>query len=761
VVRATLARGSLRAGSYEPEGVPASPLSDASPRRLSRDACGEELFEYEEGEPIQMNWNLEHVGWSFLVSTIGAYVALTSAMIDVKSVRGSHWYWVLLAQAGCSLGVTSVWSMHFIGMYALELKSPGKPMVEIQFEPVLTIISGLAAWLIVCIALHLILGQDHFGDRRTLEKRLQGLSSCSKAGWLLRRLPLKRLTMASVLVSVGVVVMHYMGMLSQTGHFWMEFSAGNILGSMVVAGVASWIALPIFVISFDSMVFRFGASFGIGVFVNSMHYTGMTAATYYYSSNRGGVFGADTMSISLKSTDVVIFTLILDLVLMGFTGYYVELARELVKKEERDVERKLAFESHKNNVKSLIAESRIMSYPMCLMRYDTFSKLGKLVPHEQLRDTHKLVYLNTVRSVLRLKRRKYYIIFFSHQWLSRMLPDPANDHYIDMMSALQGLAQMFKVRLDSLYIFVDYSSIPQQGQRVQKLAIDSLATYVSLSSAFVIVSPQTVHRDSSALCNFDTYSKRFWCRLEVFCTILASLREKELKAVEAGQILEEDEAQLEESAKVAEDETQQVASKMSELTQQQRVFVVVKNSLHALNFFTPAGELQPRYHDLLRLFEGQTTCCDQGHQEGDEQLCDKCRVIDSLTGAYGALLQDLRKAKRNQSRGIVSQVPSETLRLVEEIVRQRADIFPSKYFETRIDAVHARLDRGLVTGGSGDGDERMATAREDDEDRRSVDYTDDSSDTSSHASSEQSSAGLSNGLLRQESESGRESVNEV
>jgi hypothetical protein len=351
-----------------------------------------------------------------------------------------------------------------------------------------------------------------------------------------------------------------------------------------------------------------------------------------------------------------------------------------------------------------------MSYPMCLVRYETFARLGKLVAHEQLRDTHKLVYLNTVKSVLRLKKRKSHIIFFSHQWLSRTLPDPANDHYNDMMSALHGLAQMFHVRLESLYIFVDYSSIPQQGQKLQKLAIDSLATYVSLSSAFVIVSPQTVHRESQGLCNFDTYANRFWCRLEVFCTILSSLREKELRAVEAVQLRESDE---EEDDEQAVRESQQRATKMSELSQQQRVFVVVKNSLHCLNFFTPSGALQPRYHDLLRLFEGQCTCCEQGHKECEEHLCDKCRVVDSLTGAYGAMLQDLRKAKRNHARGTLNHVPESHVMLVEEIVRQRADLFPAKYFETRIDAVHARLDRGLVSDGDG-GDRQAMVADMDD-----------------------------------------------
>lgn len=75
--------------------------------------------------------------------------------------------------------------------------------------------------------------------------------------------------------------------------------------------------------------------------------------------------------------------------------------------------------------------------------------------------------------------------------------------------------------------------------------------------------------------------------------------------------------------------------------------------------------------------------------------------------------------------------------LVEEIVRQRADLFPARHFETRIDAVHARLDRGLVS--DGDGGDRQAMAADMD-DHVSVPDVSDSDGCESQSPSSQPSS---------------------
>lgn len=653
------------------------------------------LGAYVEGEEIEQQWQGDVLIWSYTISAIGAYVALTTTMF-IKQVRHSIWYWLLLLQAGLALGVCSVWSMHFVGMHALHLQTPGKPEVMIHYEPIFTTVSAAAAWLIVCIALHIIMSKvSKWEMDRDEERTLARMKPLEKLRAVVRQLPFVRLALASTLVAVGVVIMHYMGMLSQAGEFSMEFDAGPIVASGFVAALAASVALPIFVTPFDSMKFRLSCSLGVGLFVNSMHYTGMSSATYLYAPYRG-IWGESTVSWVMEFKDVVVFTLIIDLVLMGFTGYYVELARDFVKSEESAVEEKLAFEKYKKNVKTMIKNSRTLRYPMSLIRYDTFMRLGKLQSHEFLRDNHKLIYFNTVKDVMRLKKKQNHVVFFSHEWLSNAFPDPNNRQYKDMTIALSELAKVFRVKTQSMYIFVDYSSIPQEGQDAQQLAIDSLATYVSVSSAFVIVAPQTIHSNTDTLCNFDTYSRQFWCRLEVFCTILSSLRGKEVtRGLQNQTLQEEDDEDAGEEELVEVNRGREEPSDRMREPQQQRLFVVVEDTLHPLNFFTKDGALQPDYRDLISVFDGCVVNKNQQARPDDKDAplqSDKDRVVPSLTGAYGSMLQDMRRIRRSKT----SFVHDARYKLVEEIIRLRGTIFPEEYFGSRIQAVHDRLDYGGV-----------------------------------------------------------------
>lgn len=490
--------------------------------------------DYTEGEEIQQLWHTEVLWWSWLISAMGAYVAFTTTSY-IKRVRNTRWYWPFLTQAGLALGVCAVWAMHFVGMRALVLKTDGKPQVVIGFEPLFSIVSALAAWLICCIALHMIIGQEKasawdeappmMGKTMTNASSMRSSESVTVAMVrTLKALPRIRLFFAASLVAMGVVIMHYMGMLSQSGRFTMQFRAFPIAASMFLAGFAASVTLPIFAFDFDGAMWRLLCAAGVGVCVNGMHYTGMSSGIYFYHHRHTGVFGESTIAWRFYYKDVVAFALILNLVLMGVAGFYVEVARELIKQEENQIEERLQFEVYKKQTKGLIKRSRIMRYPMSLVRYSTFADMKKLRPHEELKDERKLLFLDTVKDIERTKK-DHVIVFFSHQWLDHGYPDPQRKHYSTMMKALYQLAKALGAPLSAFLIFVDYCSIPQDGPWVQQLAIDSLATYVALSTSIVIVAPQAEHRHTHALCGFGTYSDRFWCRLEIFCTVLSSLRE--------------------------------------------------------------------------------------------------------------------------------------------------------------------------------------------------------------------------------------------
>ncbi len=59
-----------------------------------------------------------------------------------------------------------------------------------------------------------------------------------------------------------------------------------------------------------------------------------------------------------------------------------------------------------------------------------------------------------------------------------------------------------------------YISIPQVNVHTQKLAIESLHFYASVSNFFVVIAPRAFHEGKRTWCDETTYNNRGWCRLE-------------------------------------------------------------------------------------------------------------------------------------------------------------------------------------------------------------------------------------------------------
>ena len=69
---------------------------------------------------------------------------------------------------------------------------------------------------------------------------------------------------------------------------------------------------------------------------------------------------------------------------------------------------------------------------------------------------------------------------------------------------------------DRSWVWVDVCSVSQRHQGLQQLAIKTLPIYSALCSAFVIVTPNATHHDTGDVCDLDSYTKRGWCRAEMF-----------------------------------------------------------------------------------------------------------------------------------------------------------------------------------------------------------------------------------------------------
>lgn len=160
-----------------------------------------------------------------------------------------------------------------------------------------------------------------------------------------------------------------------------------------------------------------------------------------------------------------------------------------------------------------------LDYPLHLVRGDEFLEDKKLMRHEVLRNTHKLTVLDSLSDVDAFISAGKHIVFFSHQWTSFTLPDPSNNQYDVMCTALKELAKQngWDESLRDVFAWIDYSCIPQANPSTQNLAIRSLAAYASSATYFIIIAPDTPHSDLDDVCDLHTYQRRMWCRAEQVC----------------------------------------------------------------------------------------------------------------------------------------------------------------------------------------------------------------------------------------------------
>mmetsp|Transcript_5419 Transcript_5419/g.7092 ORF Transcript_5419/g.7092 Transcript_5419/m.7092 type:complete len:986 (+) Transcript_5419:173-3130(+) len=178
--------------------------------------------------------------------------------------------------------------------------------------------------------------------------------------------------------------------------------------------------------------------------------------------------------------------------------------------------------AHEEHMEKTLNEAtrclRSLEYPLHLLRGDEFISEETLTRHEVMRNTHRLVVLDNIADVDAFVQAGKQIVFFSHQWTSFTKPDPTNHQFKHMVHAVKELAKRngwddFR----DVFVWVDYSCIPQANASVQNLAIRSLAVYASSATYFVIVAPETQHDDLDHVCDLDTYQRRMWCRAEQVC----------------------------------------------------------------------------------------------------------------------------------------------------------------------------------------------------------------------------------------------------
>jgi len=247
--------------------------------------------------------------------------------------------------------------------------------------------------------------------------------------------------------------------------------------------------------------------------------------------------------------------------------------------------------------------------------------------HEVLRNTHKLSVLDSLSDVDAFVAAGKHVLFFSHQWTSFTAPDPSGNQYRAMCHAAKDMAKQngWDQSLKDVFIWVDYSSIPQVNPAVQNLAVRSLAAYAASATYFVIVAPEALHADLDDVCDLDTYQKRMWCRTEQLCHSMRNGSERMYLAV---------------------DDTTPIVPVESDF-----------------------------FHESLRVFDGELTCCRLEHK--GMGACDRQSLVVPFLGLYGVLFRAYREAKEGNEAALAS-----VNTFLSEIEKDQEAIFPRTFQRT-------------------------------------------------------------------------------
>jgi hypothetical protein len=289
--------------------------------------------------------------------------------------------------------------------------------------------------------------------------------------------------------------------------------------------------------------------------------------------------------------------------------------------------------AHENLMNMTLNEAhralRSLDYPLQLVGAKEFLRGGRLIQHEKLRNSHKLTVLDSLGDVDAFIAAGKHIVFFSHQWTSFTEPDHSGTQYRVMISSLKELAKRngWDESLQDVYMWVDFSCIPQANPSTQSLAIRSLASYASSAMYFIIVAPDTAHADLDTRCDMTSYEKRTWCRAEQVCYSMRNGTE----------------------------------------------LMYLATSEDSLELVKPDF-----FMESLHVFEGELTCCRLEHKGSTH--CDRQSLVIPLLGLYGELFRASHEAKTKPGSSFKDPVQLQYVNaFLREIEEHQETIFPRTF----------------------------------------------------------------------------------
>eukprot|EP00607_Mallomonas_marina_P001539 CAMPEP_0182428586 /NCGR_PEP_ID=MMETSP1167-20130531/23130_1 /TAXON_ID=2988 /ORGANISM="Mallomonas Sp, Strain CCMP3275" /LENGTH=421 /DNA_ID=CAMNT_0024611559 /DNA_START=245 /DNA_END=1510 /DNA_ORIENTATION=- len=255
---------------------------------------------------------------SYAISFIGSYVAVALCeQYRLASINAFKKHdeklnpLAILAMVAVSIGVVAVWCMHFVGMAAIDLHTSDGSKINIGYDVGLTIASIFS--VVICVFLGLLVASRDRAYTKTKEQILDMIVDDAQRSGVKITSKLQVVVLASLkgvnvlilggfITAGGVCLMHYLGMMSQRFEAHMEWDIGIIALSVAIAFavsvVAFWILFRLLALYPYLEWLRVASALVMGLAVNSMHYTGMYGAKYYYDPSKS----SDTSSNMIMST---------------------------------------------------------------------------------------------------------------------------------------------------------------------------------------------------------------------------------------------------------------------------------------------------------------------------------------------------------------------------------------------------------------------------------------------------------------------------
>jgi NO-binding membrane sensor protein with MHYT domain len=221
-------------------------------------------------------------GWitpavSFVLSVLGSLLGLTLA-VKFRSAASHKERTLWLVLAAIAIGGTAIWSMHFVAMMGFDVDN-----TPIRYDVSLTVASAVIAMVAVGVGLVIAL----VGSRA-------------------RHL---RIVTGGIIAGLGVAAMHYTGMAAMRLNGDIDYDVARVglsIGiAVVAASVALWLAVTV-----RKPAVIFLSALVMGVAVNGMHFTGMSAMSVRARAVTGDLAGATASAMLVPIGLALVFGII-------------------------------------------------------------------------------------------------------------------------------------------------------------------------------------------------------------------------------------------------------------------------------------------------------------------------------------------------------------------------------------------------------------------------------------------------------------------